>query len=69
MSGEVGVCSTCKQKVGELDKYDSSGKTMVRWTRFRVNKTTNDKEPEGHECYGCEAREGWVDGVIIKNDN
>ena len=46
-------CEQCGQSYQQVDKYLLPRQVPLKWARMR--QTENGREPDGGECWGCEA--------------
>ena len=49
------MCEQCGQAPGQVDRFLLPQQVPLKWARMRANPATGVKEPEGNECFGCEA--------------
>ena len=47
-------CEQCGQSYQQVDKYLLPKQVPLKWARMRQTET--GREPDGWECWGCEAR-------------
>ena len=57
-AGLSGKCEQCDQMFGQFDRYAADGSIPLRCSKTRFNPATGEREPDGSECFPCEA--GWI---------
>ena len=58
-------CDQCEQLFGQYDRYAKDDiQVVVRCSKLKLNVATGEKEPDGHECFACEAGDWAGMGVL-----